>query len=167
MINNYLTRYSPPGMDLKLEKRFFIWGMILSVSYSILYFFTNYSNAYYELYIYVSGKAILNTNANMPDFRSLIGLSFIGFAIVAIMMVGFIIYRYSYYNQGSKSMYLMKRLPQKSELHKRALVVPFIAMLLCLLTVFILLMIFYAVYMLATPKACLVPNQWQILWRLF
>lgn len=167
MINNFLSKYSPPAMDLKQEKRVFVWGMILSNIYSLLYYFTNYTDALRELYEYIYGKRVLNFNATMPNFRSLLGNSFIGFGIVSAIMIGFIIYRYAYYRQGSMSIYLMKRLPQKYEIHKRALTLPIIVMILCLINAFILLMIYFAVYMLVTPKPCLAPDQWQILWRLF
>lgn len=167
MINNFLTEYSPPAMDLKPEKRVFIWGIIISNIYSLLYYFTNYTDALRNLYEYIYGKRVLIENAVMPDFRSLLGYSFIGFWIVAAAMAGFIIYRYAYYRQGSMSIYLMKRLPQKYEIHKRALTLPIIVILLSLINAFVLLMIYYSVYMLATPKTCLSPDQWQILWRLF
>lgn len=167
MINKFLSKYSPPGMDLKQEKQIFAWGIILSILYSTFYYFSKYAVAYGELYIRVGSKLVLNTAATMPDFKALLGYSFIGFAIVSVMMVGFILYHYSYYRQGSMSLYLMKRLPKKFELHKRALALPIIGLLLCFVTVFVLRMVYFIVYILATPEAYLLPNQWQNFWRLF
>ena len=167
MISNFLDRYSPPGMELKQEKRIFIWGIILSILYSVFYWAAKYVEAYNSLFVYQNGKHLLNVNAEMPYFRALLGHSFIGFAILSVIMLGFIVYHYIYYRQGSMSIYLMKRLPKKSELHIRALAIPVIVVVLCVIIAFLLLMIYFAIYMLVTPKACLLPNQWQILWRLF
>lgn len=167
MINNFLIKYSPPGMDLKPEKRVFIWGITLSVFYSTFYYFARYAEAYHKLYERVGGRLTLNINAVMPDFRALLGQSLVGFIALSVVMLGFMIYHYIYYRQGSRSIYLMRRLPKKSEMHKRALTLPIIAVLICLAAAFILLMIYFAVYMLVTPKACRMPDQWQILWRLF
>lgn len=167
MISKFLNKYSPPGMELKQEKRIFAWGIILSILYSIFDWSAKYIEAYNGLFVYKNGRHLLNVNAEMPYFRALLGRSFMGFAILSVIMLGFIIYHYIYYRQGSKSIYLMKRLPNKSELHIRALAIPVIVVMLCFVTVFILLMIYFAIYMLVTPKACLLPNQWQILWRLF
>lgn len=166
MITEFLKKYSPPGMDLKQEKRFLFIGYICSAVYSLFDFLGNYAMAYDRLYDYIGGKPVLNINAVMTDFRLLIKFSFIGFGITALVMLGFIIYRYAYYRQGSMSIYLMKRLPRKTEIHKRALVLPFLAVFICLLTAFLLLLLYFAVYMLATPDVSLTPNQWQKLWRI-
>ena len=167
MISEFLKRYSPPGMELKQEKKLFIWGMFLSILYSIFYWSAKYIEAYNSLFVYKNGMLLLNVNAEMPYFRALLGHSFIGFAILSVIVFGFIVYHYIYYRQGSMSIYLMKRIPKKSELHIRALAIPVIVVVLCFITAFILLMIYFAIYMLVTPKACLLPNQWQNLWRLF
>ena len=45
MISEFLKRYSPPGMELKQEKKLFIWGMFLSILYSIFYWSAKYIEA--------------------------------------------------------------------------------------------------------------------------
>lgn len=167
MMSKFLSKNSPPGMELKVEIKTFAWGMVLSIFYSTFYYFSKYVEAYNELFEYMGGKLVLNVNAVMPNFRALLGHSFIGFLFLSVIMVGFIVYHYIYYRQGSMSIYLMKRLPKKYEIHKRALTLPMMVLLICAVTVFILLMTYFVFYMLATPKACLPPYQWQILWRLF
>lgn len=162
MITDFLTRHTPPGMSLKQEGTFLTVGTICSVLFSIFCFFGSYATARGELYDRIDGKWVLNVNATMPGFRSLLGYSFVGFWIVAFCMLGFAVYHYAYYRQGSMSIYLMKRLPKKAEIHKRAWTLPVIAFLLCIFAAFLLLAIYYAVYLLATPSACLPPNPWQI-----
>ena len=60
MISKFLNRYSPPGMELKQEKRIFIWGMILSTLYSVFYWSAKYVDAYNSLFVYKNGKSYAN-----------------------------------------------------------------------------------------------------------
>lgn len=166
MKTDFLKRNSPPGMSMKQELGFFLTGMIASLLDSFR-FLLRYSFESQNLYEVIDRKRVLIKGAIMPDFITLLDRSLIGFGLVALCMIGFIIYHYAYYRQGSKSIYLMKRLPKRSELHRRALTVPLLAMLTSALTAFILLLLYFAIYMLATPAECLTPDQWQKIWRIF
>ena len=162
---DFLKKLVPPGMEYKPELRFYITGLICAGLYS-LSFFIRYFDARYELYEHYDYKSVLIDGAKIADFSSLLGYALVGFAFLAVCMLGFIVYHYLYYRQGSKSIYLMKRLPSKLELHKRAIALPLLAILGCLVAALIVMLLYFAVYMLATPKQCLLPNQWQKLWRL-
>jgi hypothetical protein len=65
------------------------------------------------------------------------------------------------------SIYLMKRLPDPSERHRRALMLPLLAIAATVVLAILLRLIYFAVYLLATPKTCLPDEVWQQLWRLF
>ena len=71
---------------------------------------------------------------------------------------------YASFRQGSKNIYLMKRLPSRWELHRRCILLPALGMVGSLVMGFTLLMIYFAIYMLVTPDRCLPPDQWQKLW---
>lgn len=166
---DFIKRNSPPGMSMKQEICFLLIGLGASFLYSLV-FFAQFARARESLYEVIGGKRVLKDGAIMEDFADLIGDTpidsvFLGFFFVAICMLGYIIYHYAYYRQGSKSIYLMKRLPKRSEIHRRALTLPFLAMLSCIVIAFAVMMIYFAFYMLATPEACLAPNQWQKIWR--
>ncbi len=163
-----LKRFSPPGMELKSELACFFTGMGCSTLYSML-FLTRYARerrALFDPY----GTGSLIDGAVMPDFHLLLGLQsteeniLIGFAISAVIMLSFIIFRYMYYRQGSKSIYLMKRLPARFEIHKRALVLPITAAFCFAAAAFFVILLYFAIYMLATPNACIQPGQWGRLW---
>ena len=47
-----LTRWAPPGLNLKPEIKFFAAGLVLAVLYSFL-FFKRYLSARADLYIYI------------------------------------------------------------------------------------------------------------------
>ena len=63
------------------------------------------------------------------------------------------------------SIYLMRRLPDRWELHRRCLVFPFAGLVLCVAAAFLTVVLCYACYMIATPEICLTPGQWQKYWR--
>ena len=101
----------------------------------------------------------------MTSFDRLYDGSMLGFAFFAVWCVAFIIHYYTYYRQGSKSIYLMKRLPKKWERHRRAFTVPTLMCVAFLIMALITTLIYFGLYMLITPNECLLPDQWQNLWR--
>ena len=159
-----LGRYAPLGMSLKTELGLFVGGMAYSIIFS-LFFLIRYMDARSDLYEWHLGIAYRIPGAVMPDFVTLLDDKLHGFGLLALCMVGFAAYHYLYHYQGSKSTYLMRRLPNKMEWHRRCLTLPVAAILLCALTAFLLLLIFFAVYMFCTPQECLTPGQWQKLWQ--
>lgn len=153
-----LSRHAPPGIDLEPEKWVFGIGTVAALFYSFG-FFSRYQTAVNALYRRVGGvgssERVLIEGAVMPRFSSLLGDFWLGFAILAACMLGMIIYHYAYHRQGSRSIYLMKRLPNRWELHRRCLTIPVAAALICALSVLLLTAVYFAVYMLATPSQCL------------
>jgi len=75
-----------------------------------------------------------------------------------------VIVHYQYHHRVSKSIYTMKRLPNRWELHRRCWSLPLCCFAAVLLTGFLLLLVYYAVYLLVTPAENLAPDQWKKLW---
>ncbi len=162
-----ITRYAPPGSNIKQQTDFFIVGNIISIIYS-LYFFVEYFNNYQNLFEFDGTKRILISGAQMPDFPLILNKFLIGIPIVAICMMFYVVFYYaSYYQGGSKSIYLMKRLPKKSELHKRAWTLPLIFTAITLLIGFLVAVFYLCFYLLITPEQSLRPDQWQKFWSYF
>jgi uncharacterized membrane protein YqhA len=101
----------------------------------------------------------------MPDFIDIFEGSLGGYFILSLCMLLLIALRYAYYYQNSKSIYLMKRLPDKFELHRRCIILPVMAALSCAVIAFLVLLLYFGHYMLFTPDACLTPGQWAKIWR--
>lgn len=160
------SRYAPLGMNLTPLKQTLIWGGIASVFWSFS-FVAKFTNSYNDLFRTVRYEKILREGAIMTDFVDLIPFTLVGFLVLAIAMLAFCVYNYAYHRQGSKSIYLMRRLPNRWELHKRCLTLPLISILLCAVAAFIILCIYYWIYMAVTPEQCLTPGQWQKIWRVF
>ena len=151
----FLRRHSPPGIDLKQECHIFLIGNMASVLVSFFAFLDKYLDARRQLFTYENGIRERIEGAVMTPFHQLFSVYFSGFFLVAIVMLGFIIYHYAYYRQGSMSLYLMKRLPQKSERHRRALTLPCLAVLATAAVALVTILFYFIIYVLATPMACL------------
>ena len=59
----------------------------------------------------------------------------------------------------------MRRLPERTELHRRSLALPLAGIGICLITVFFLLLIYFGIYCLAAPEGHVMPDQWGWFWR--
>ncbi len=158
-----LSRLAPPGLALKPEKQLFGWGMALSALFS-LQFFTRFADAREKLYWKNGPQRELMEGAVMEDFRALLGPSLAGFLVLAVCLAALIGVHYAYHYHGSRSIYLMRRLPHRRELHRRCLTLPLAGIVLCLAAAFLVLCLFYLVYMTFTPEVCLAPGQWQKIW---
>ena len=118
-----------------------------------------------ELFFYETDKKTLIEGAIIAPFSSLFSVYFLGFFFVACFLLGYIIYHYSYYRQDSMSIYLMKRLPDKWELHRRAITVPCIAVVATIGVALTAILFYYIIYFLATPKVCSPYEVLRKIWR--
>ncbi len=162
----FFTRHAPPGIEVKQELGVFLLAQVLSLLFS-LQFFVQYQDARARLFHTVDGKRYLIEGARIADFHDILGISLFGFGLAAVSMLGLAVYHYVYYRQGSMSIYLMKRLPDPAERHRRALTLPLLAMLASILAALAVLLIYFAVYLLATPGICLPDEVWRQLWRIY
>ena len=159
-----LARYGPPGYNIEKEKNFFLAGIACAAIFSFG-FPLRLADAVYDLYEYRAGQRVLRDGAIMPDCRELLGLSLVGFVVLAIAMMSFVFFHYSYHREGSRPDYLMRRLPDGFEYHRRCWTLPLAAAALSICSGVILLIIYYLIYLTATPDKCLAPGQWSGLWR--
>ena len=161
---NKFGRCLLPGYDYDGEKTTFIIMMIMSGFCCLIYDF-RYSTARDRLYYWSGDDKVLNVQAVMPDFKDLLGWTLGGFLIAAIVCLMFIGVRYHYLHKESKSIYLLRRLPSKGEIFRRCAVMPLAEAMVFLITAGLLLVFFFAIYMISTPDECLMPDQWSKIWR--
>jgi len=91
----------------------------------------------------------------MPPFAEMISGYLNGFYVLAGSMIIAILLNYRYHRKNSKSVYIMKRLPDRWEFHKRCLTLPFIGMILAIVAAGVMGLIYYGLYIYATPAQCL------------
>lgn len=158
-----IERYAPPGINIHLEIRYYFTGLLCAFLYSML-FLIRYSNSLSKLYGWVGNNRVILPDAVMDDFYLILDSCLLGFVIIAVAVLFLIVYHYMYHYQGSKSIYLMKRLPNSRELHFRCITLPLTGAVISMLLAIILLFAYYGIYIACTPKECLTPGQWQKLW---
>lgn len=160
-----LSRHVPPGFPLKPELQFYFTYLIIQVIVNLILFFSRYHDARERLYWKNGLDRTLMPEAVMPDLVAVLQDTALYFFLVLILcMPLFAVIHYVYHRQGSKSIYLMRRLPDRRELHRRCLTLPLAGLVLCVLAFLLLLLVFYWVYMTFTPEQCLTPHQWQKIW---
>ena len=75
---------------------------------------------------------------------------------------------YVYHWKGSRSIYLMRRLPNPWELHRRCLTLPALGIVFFLIFGAAEMFIMYGIYLLAAPDGTVAPDQFEKLielWR--
>lgn len=162
-----LDRFAPAGYDWRQELKYFAGGLISAFLYSLRYL-GRLRNGYEALYTTspLTGKRVLRGDLMMTNFCDLIDNCLLAFPLVALMMAVFGVLHYAYHRRGSRSDYTMRRLPDPWEMHRRCLTIPVCTVLICLITEFAMLLVYYGIYMLVTPPECLTPGQWERIWSM-
>ncbi len=148
----------PPGFPFSSELTYFTVGILCATLYS-LRFVLDYWNARHALFRQnpLTGEWVLEEGARIAPFSEILGSALTGFLILACGLLVFVVLHYQSHFHGSRSIYLMRRLPDRWELHRRCLVGPVLGILCCVVTAGILLLLYFAVYRFATPQECLTP----------
>ncbi len=152
-----LDKFVPLGLDANKEIRYFTTAIVIAVLFStpVIWRFA----AFYNGLFFTTGTAkVIYPGAVMAPFRDIIGIFMLGFPVAAVYIIGFAVFHYSYHTIGSKSIYLMKRLPDSRELHRRCLTLPLTALAATVLIALLILAAYYAMYILITPDQCLVNS---------
>ena len=144
--------YIPPGLDYEREKLFLLAGMGLSLFYSV-FFFDGYWDSYQRLFDFREDTP--RPGAKIAPFWELVDRYPAGYLIVAVSMLALVAAHYAHYRQGSKSIYLVRRLPDRGYLHRTCWTIPLVWMGVCLLAMAVTVLVYFAVYVGFTPQACL------------
>ena len=150
----WLGKYAPLGIPYEKHIRGF-FALVTCATICTMFFFLQYGNALEELYTYRAGKKVLMEGVVIDSFGQITeGLFLMGYAVsVAVFLM--VIYYYLYHYQGSKMMYLMKRLPDRWDIHRRCWTFPVCGAVITVVWMKILEMIYYGIYIIFTPSQCL------------
>lgn len=154
-----LSDLSPAGYDYLPEFMLSIFGLACIAFISFISFSINYGDAYNNLFIIrdpssPSENVIMN-GAMMPPFSHLIRFSTSVFLIFFAAMVLLTVNHYHYHHQGSQSIYLMRRLPDRWELFRRCAGCPIVISAAGLAVLTMLTGSYYFYYIVHTPAQCL------------
>lgn len=157
-------RVVPPGFDYLVTIKFIVALNVASVLFSFGYLIELQAH-YSELFTWENRERFLIDGALMADFHVLLDRYLLGFVVAAFASLALAGYHYAYHYTGSRSINLMKRLPNRWEIHRRCWSLPCAGFLLSAAIGIMVLFIYYGVYKFITPQECLTPDQWQKLWR--
>lgn len=152
-----LEKYTPPGIAFADEFKLCLIGWSAAIGWSVSYL-AKYATARANLFEYSLKGPVLQEGAVITSFYDLVheGLdSFDGFLMFYLVMLGILVYHYIYYYQGSKSIYLMCRLTDKWEIHRRNITLPLAMIGMGVVTKLALWMLYYGIYLACTPPECL------------
>lgn len=135
-------------------------GALAAVSFDFYYLYF-YSQAYENLWYHgMDGMRYLKPDASMPSFSSLLGFSLYGCIIAVVAMVPLAWLFWRSHRVGSKSIYTMRRLPNRWELPRRCFTIPILAGICFLILTAVLLLLDFAIYWWCTPRQLLPPSAW-------
>lgn len=154
-----LSRYAPPGTNIRQEIKVFCVGLFCAACCAVLVYGIALCQAYADLFepFYSGVERVLRPDAVMLPFDDVLlhrGL-WLFYLLALCALANAVLLHLSYYTGGSKSIYLMRRLPQRWELVRRAITLPLLGAAICLLSALALRLLFLGVYYLITPPQCL------------
>ncbi len=144
----------PVGYEHEPERGIFFAGLFGASIWGIIGFFNRYSHWLTQLKSEQRGYI-----PPIQNFYEILGNAFFWFPIIIAFMLAAIAMHYAHHYYGSKSIYLMRRLPSRWELHRRCVAGPIIYILITIAVALILFFIFYSIYMIFTPDEWLTNNQ--------
>lgn len=159
--SQWMTRQVPPGLDWWTELKWAVSGLVVGALWSLTAFGYQFSNALRRLYDWVGGKSILVESRTIDPFPELLYQAMAGLLLGILLTIPLACYHYAYHYLGSRSIYLMRRLPDGWELWRRCLTVPALLAAVFLLTIELLTFLYFLIFLLATPDACLPTEPWR------
>lgn len=151
------ARHIPVGKDWRSQRNRIMWGfaLVIATTFQVLSSYINARRALYE-YVNATGKWVLVESRTIVPYLWLVeNTALVGLMIFLGAMALMVVHNYLYHRQGSMSIYLMKRLPDRWELHRRCWTVPVTASLAAGALSAAMIGIFYIVYLTCTPAQCL------------
>lgn len=153
-------RHLPPGWDWENLRAGLLWGHGASLA-SLFIFVNRYLDSRASLYSHIQQldgtlvKQLIPGRTVAPFWTLLAGMPLWGMWIFWILMGVQVWRHYSCHTRDSMPIYLMRRLPDKWELHRRCWTVPVLACLVELLVFAVGIGLCWLLWYVATPAGCL------------
>lgn len=149
----------PPGFPRETEWRLFWLALVLAELYS-LGFVLRFWGARQSCFFWRGGQRYLDPEAVMPPFFTLMDGSLMGFGVAAVCMAALLLWHWHYYYEGSRSIDLMRRLPQKGLLARQIVTMPLVLAGVILLAGLVTLGLYALIYRVFTPPLCVPLRPW-------
>ena len=144
------NRHVPLGMDGKKRRNQMTTLLGFGMGCSLV-FVIRYCNARSYLWAHMNGKYQRIPTRMMLEFSELIHGVFLPLAVIAFGFAVMAVLFYLYHYQGCRSIYTMRRLPNKWELWRRCLTMPVVFLILSGLSTLLLTAVYYLIWRYCTP----------------
>ncbi|MBE5950473.1 MAG: hypothetical protein E7260_02640 [Lachnospiraceae bacterium] len=153
-----VERLSPPGQDVNSLRIIYPISLALSQVALFFDFINRWTEAESIIEVYRIGETLCTTGV-LPGYLYLITHAFRWPGYLVLLFLCFVIGNYTCYYQESKSIYTMKRIPDRFEIHKRAWAVPFLFVLGLLAVSVVTALLCMFIYLTCSRQIC-IPQEW-------
>lgn len=150
-----LKRLNPAFADSRKEAGWLILALVTAVGWNGIHFLLKYLRQLSRLYRVTGTRRVLLPGAQMVPFGDVIRGGGTFYPVLLIGAAALALEHYLGHYRGSKSVYLMRRLPDRWEYHRRCLAVPVLTVLAAAAAFGLQTGLHYLCYLLLTPKGCL------------
>lgn len=144
----------PLGLSARQEGNWMAAGLVLAALCS-LQIPVRYFQYLLEVLDTLRGENVAIERTYMIPFVWLLDDGLELFPIFLWVMPVLVVYHYLYHRMGTESRYLMRRLPNRWEYHRRCWGMPVVGAAAALALMGALVGLYYLIYILATPAQCL------------
>lgn len=150
-----MEKHYPPGYEYRWELAITAGLTLIAVCFSMC-FFIRLDRAVTDLYYYdVSAVRCLRPDAVIDPFHRIAGGSWQAFWLPALSQAAIAVYHYCYYYRDTRSIYLMRRLPERGLVIRSCLAAPLLCLGTLALVIGVLWLLYLGCYFLAVPAQCL------------
>lgn len=150
-----LEKLYPPGYAYRWELAVTA-GLTLAAIFFSVRFLVRLDNAVTALYYYgPAGERQLCPGAVIEPFHGIARGSWQAFWLPALSQAAIAVSHYCYYYRSTRSIYLMRRLPQRGLVLRSCLASPLLCLGLLALVTGVLWLLYLGCYFLAVPAQCL------------
>lgn len=157
-----LSRLFPLGWPWQNEIMAAACALALSALTALSLFAYQFGKALDSLYYGTRPYRQLAPGTMVPPYPQVLGSALLGFGLVALCLILMPIGHFLWHRWGSRSDYLMRRLPRRQELAKRCIAGPALLLVITILTGLVLFGLFFIWYQAATPAGHLPPDVWAV-----
>lgn len=155
---NKLAFFAPMGRNIKQDLTWYLSGLGLMWVCSL---------GYVVRLLDALDDITRQRTTAMPSFVDLLSHALVGFPLLAVLSMAFAILYYQMHYGSSRSVYLMRRLPDPWAFHRRCLGLPLLTAMVTMVVAACLLGLYYALYCHVTPAGYFQEGQWQLLWEVW
>lgn len=147
-------KFFPPGYKYEWERNSAVLLFGIGVALS-LQFFGRLHQAAEVLYEYTDRGRMIREDAAAASFWQLVTGHWGLFVPLVLFLTVMTIYHYIYYYRGTRSIYLMRRLPRRGVVFKSCVTGPLIGLGMAIVILAPLYLLYYGIYLLVIPGECL------------